>query len=101
MIAITSGKVLTISGGTLERGTVLIDGGRIKAVGEELEIPADAEVYDAAGQVVTPGLIDAHCHVGVFADGVGSEHSDGNEMTDPVTPHLRALDAVNPGDPAF
>jgi imidazolonepropionase-like amidohydrolase len=48
-----------------------------------------------------PGLIDAHCHVGLFADGIGGEHSDGNETTDPITPHLRALDAVNPGDPAF
>jgi len=51
--------------------------------------------------VVTPGLIDAHCHVGLFPDGIGWEHSDGNEMTDPITPHLRALDAVHPEDQAF
>ncbi len=48
-----------------------------------------------------PGLIDAHCHVGIFPDGIGWDYSDGNEMTDPITPHLRALDAVHPGDPAF
>jgi imidazolonepropionase-like amidohydrolase len=48
-----------------------------------------------------PGLIDAHCHVGIFPDGIGWEHSDGNELTDPITPHLRALDAVHPEDPAF
>jgi len=48
-----------------------------------------------------PGLIDAHCHTGVFADGVGSPHSDGNEMTDPITPHVRALDALHPEDLAW
>jgi imidazolonepropionase-like amidohydrolase len=48
-----------------------------------------------------PGLIDAHCHVGLFPDGIGWEYSDGNELTDPITPHLRALDAVHPEDPAF
>jgi imidazolonepropionase-like amidohydrolase len=101
MIAITNGKVMTITQGTFERGTVLIEDGRIVAVGEHVEIPAGAEVYDATGKVVVPGLIDAHCHVGLFADGIGWEHADGNEMTDPVTPHMRALDAVHPEDPAF
>jgi len=101
MIAITNGKVMTITQGTLERGTVLVEDGRIVAVGEEVEIPEDAEVYDATGKVVMPGLIDAHCHVGLFPDGVGWEYSDGNELTDPITPHLRALDAVHPEDQAF
>ena len=101
MIAITNGKVMTITQGTLEPGTVLIEGGRIVALGQEVEIPEDAEVYDATGKVVMPGLIDAHCHVGLFPDGIGWEYSDGNEMTDPITPHLRALDAVHPEDPAF
>ena len=109
MIAITNGKVMTITQGTLEHGTVLVDveSGRIAAVGEEadklhpVEIPEDAEVYDATGKVVMPGLIDAHCHVGIFHDGIGWEYSDGNEMTDPITPHLRALDAVHPEEAAF
>jgi imidazolonepropionase-like amidohydrolase len=101
MIAITNGKILTITQGVIEQGTVLVEGGRIVAVGPDIEIPADAEVYDASGKVVTPGLIDAHCHVSIFPDGIGWEHSDGNEMTDPVTPHLRALDAFNPNDPAL
>lgn len=101
MIAITNGQVMTITQGTLERGTVLIEGGRIVAIGEEVVIPEDAEIYDATGKVVMPGLIDAHCHVGLWPEGVGWEHSDGNEMTDPITPHLRALDAVHPDDPAF
>ena len=101
MIAIVNGKVLTITHGTLEKGVVLMDGGKIVDVGVDLEIPADARVVDAAGKYVLPGLIDAHCHAGLFGDGVGWEHADGNEMTDPVTPHLRALDAVHPEDLAF
>ncbi len=101
MLAIANGKVMTISHGTFEPGTVLVEGGRIVAVGPDVAIPAGAEVYDATGKVVTPGLIDAHCHVGLFPDGVGWEYSDGNECTDPITPHLRALDAVHPEDPAF
>jgi imidazolonepropionase-like amidohydrolase len=101
MIAITNGQVMTITQGNFEQGTVLIEGGRIVAVGEGIVIPEDAEIYDATGKVVMPGLIDAHCHVGLWPEGVGWDHSDGNEMTDPITPHLRALDAVHPDDPAF
>ena len=101
MIAISNGKVMTITQGTFEPGTVLVEGGRIIAVGAEVTIPDDAEVFDASGKVVMPGLIDAHCHAGLWAEGVGWEHSDGNEMTDPITPQLRALDAVHPEDPAF
>jgi imidazolonepropionase-like amidohydrolase len=101
MIAIRNGKVMTMTHGTFEPGTVLVEGRRIVAVGEQVLIPEDAEIYDATGKVVMPGLIDPHCHVGIFPEGIGWEYSDGNEMTDPITPHLRALDAVHPEDPAF
>lgn len=101
MIAITNGKIVTITQGVFERGTVLIDDGRIVAVGKSVDVPEEAEVYDVTGKVVMPGMIDAHCHVGIFPDGIGREHADGNEMTDPITPHLRALDAVHPEDQAF
>jgi imidazolonepropionase-like amidohydrolase len=101
MIAITNGRVLTVTQGILDPGMVLVEGGRIVAIGQDLIIPEDAQIYDAAGKVVMPGLIDAHCHVGLFPDGIGWEYSDGNEMTDPITPHMRALDAVHPEDPAF
>jgi len=101
MIAITNGKVFTITQGTLDPGTVLIEDGRIVAVGSEIEIPKEAEVYDATGKFVLPGLIDPHCHAGLFPDGQGWEYSEGNEMTDPITPHLRAIDGLNPGDQAF
>ena len=100
MLAITRGTVLTPTQ-TLENGVLLIDAGKIVDVGIGLGVPSDAEVIDAAGKVVFPGLIDAHCHAGLFPDGVGVVDSDGNEMTDPVTPHLRAIDAIHPADQAF
>ncbi len=101
MLAIIHGTVMTITQGTLEHGTVLIEGDKIKAVGIDLPVPAGAEIIDATGKVVMPGLIDAHCHTGLFGDGIGWEHADGNEMTDPITPHMRALDGIHPEDMAF
>lgn len=101
MIAITNGTIWTMTNGIIEKGTILIDGGKIVGIGTDLPIPQEAERMDAAGKIVMPGLIDAHCHVGIFPDGIGWEHVDGNEMTDPITPHLRALDAVHPEDMAF
>lgn len=101
MFAITNGTIYTITKGIVRKGTILIQGRKITAVGKNIPVPADAEVYDATGKVVMPGLIDAHCHTGIFPDGVGNYESDGNEVTDPITPHLRALDAVHPEDIAF
>lgn len=100
-IAITNGRVLTITRGTIEGGTVLIEDGKIKDVGKDVPIPAGAEVVDATGLWVMPGLIDAHSHMGIFGEPMVEATVDGNEMTDPVTPHVRAIDAVNPADPAF
>lgn len=70
-IAIVNGQVLTITQGLLDPGTVLIEDGRIVAVGEALEVPPEAEIYDATGKVVMPGVIDAHCHVGCGPMGSG------------------------------
>lgn len=100
-LAITGGKVLTITRGTLEGGTVILEDGKIKAVGKDIPIPAGAEVVDATGKWVLPGLIDAHSHVAVFGEPFVEPHDDGNEMTDPITPHVRAIDAINPDDPAI
>jgi len=101
MIAITKGTLYTITQGIVEEGTLVIENGKIAALGTNISIPQGAQVIEAPGKVVMPGLVDAHCHTGVFADGVGPPHSDGNEMTDPITPHARALDALNPGDMAW
>ena len=67
----------------------------------EGEAPDCENVIDGEGGVLTPGLIDIHSHIGLYEDGLGFEGADGNEDTDPVTPQMRAIDAVNPMDHAF
>jgi imidazolonepropionase-like amidohydrolase len=100
MLLIRGGRVLSMAGEEYDWDVVLIDEGKIRAVGMDLDAP-EAEVYDAAGMVVTPGIVDAHCHIGMEEEGIGFEGEDVNEMTNPLTPVLRAIDAVNPEDPAF
>lgn len=81
-------------------GDILTDGDKIVAVGKSLSADG-ADVIDLNGKFVLPGLIDAHCHIGMWEDGMGDEGSDGNEMTDPITPELRAIDGLNPFDRCF
>lgn len=64
-------------------------------------VPDGCEIIDAKGGFLTPGLIDAHCHLGLVGDSQGAESDDGNEDSDPITPHLRAIDAINPFDRGF
>ncbi|HCJ59130.1 MAG TPA: amidohydrolase [Clostridiaceae bacterium] len=101
MILIKNGKILTMAGKDYDMGSVLIDNGKIIAVGKSVEAPEDALVMDAEGKIVMPGMIDAHCHLGMWEDSIGFEGADGNEMTDPVTPQLRAIDSINPMDRTF
>lgn len=101
MIAITNGKVYTMTGKVFDRGTLLIKDGKILEVGQEITIPRDAKVVDASGKYVFPGFIDAHSHIGIFEEAVGEIGEEGNEWTEPVTPQLRAIDAINPADKAF
>lgn len=101
MLAITNGKVYTMAGQIIENGTILIENGKIKEVGESVSIPEDCEVIDAKGQMVTPGIVDPHSHIGIDEEGIGWEGRDYNEMTDPITPHMRAIDGVYPCDLGF
>ncbi|MGI6558192.1 MAG: amidohydrolase [Limnochordia bacterium] len=101
MLAIINGHVLTITRGELNPGVVLIEGKKIKAVGRDLPIPPEAEVIDASGWYVMPGMIDAHSHLGVLGEPWIWSHDDVNELVDPVTPHLRAIDSLNPDDVAI
>lgn len=101
MIAITGGKVLTMAGKNLEVGTVLIENGRIGRVVEGTTEPRGWEIIDARGMIVMPGMVDAHCHVGIVEEIYRQEGDDANEITDPVTPQLRAIDAINPEDLGF
>ena len=99
MLAIKSGKIITVTNGVLENGDVLVKDGKIVAVGQNLDIPADACVIDAQGKWVTPGFIDAHTHLSTFNEptDMHSQH-DGNEITSPVTPQVRGIDALTPHD---
>ena len=81
-------------------GDLLLDGNRIAALGSSLDAP-EATTIDVSGCWVLPGIIDAHCHIGMFEDGMGDEGADGNEYSDPITPEMRAIDGLNPFDPCF
>lgn len=96
MLLIKNGKIFTMAGTNYENGSVLIDDGKIVEVGQNVTIPENAEVIDVNGAWVMPGIIDAHCHIGICEENMGFEGDDCNEMTDPVTPQLRAIDAINP-----
>lgn len=93
--------MLTMEGPEYRPGTILVEDGRIVALGADLAIPPEARVLDARGLCVLPGLVEAHCHLGLAEEGVRFEGDDVNEVSDPVTPQLRALDGINPRDEGF
>jgi len=101
MLLIKNGRILTMTDQDYEQGDILIEGTKIIEVGEDIFPPEGTEIIDAKGTYVTPGFIDAHCHLGMWEDGIGFEGADGNEDTDPITPQLSAIDAINPFDPCF
>lgn len=99
---------MIIQGGTIHIGDgTVIEDGYIRLVGGKIievspgRYARPEEMLDARGMIVTPGFIDAHCHLGMWEEGLAFEGDDGNEITDPCTPQLRAIDAVNPMDRAF
>jgi len=99
--AIVNATILTATGLQIEHGTVVMEGGRILAVGADVVPPAGAAVIDGTGKWVTPGVIDAHSHLGVFpAPGVQG-HADGNENIDPNTAQVWAEHSIWPQDPVF
>lgn len=99
MLLIKNGHIKPMVGPELENGCVLIgDDGKIAAVGAELTAPEGAAVIDAGGRLVTPGCVDAHCHIGLDNEAVGWEGRDYNEMVDPLTPQMRAIDGIYPQD---
>lgn len=100
-LALTDAYIMTATRGILDKSTILIKDTRIEAIGTNVRVPAEAEAWSLRGKVVIPGMIDAHTHLGLTQDGVGAMHSDEDEVDDPIVPHLRALDAINPEDIAF
>lgn len=108
MIIIINANIITMSGQEFKNGYIISKKGKITELGEYSgdlgklkQKEENFEVIDARGALLIPGMIDAHCHIGLWEDSVGFEGDDGNEMTDPVTPHLRAIDGVYHSDRAF
>lgn len=103
MLIIKNGNVLTMTGENFNPGTIKIENKKIIEIGENILIPNNKEdiIIDAKGLWVLPGIIEAHCHIGITEEKKGIEGDDCNEATSPITPSLRAIDAINPLDPAF
>ena len=100
-LALRGGAALTPAG-LITNGLILIHGRVIEYAGVERKFPErEYEAVDITGAVASPGLIDAHTHLGVYAEGSGEMGEDGNEMVDPVTPHVRAIDSIDPSDQAI
>src|SRR5882757_9307319 len=100
-VLIQGATVLTGTGERLDGADVLIANGRIQAIGKGLAVPGDARIVDAKGKWVTPGLIDIHSHLGVYASPSVKGLDDGNEATAPVTSNVWAEHSVWPQDPGF
>jgi len=99
-LAIINAEIHTVTHKDPIKGAILVEDGKIADFGD-IAIPDEADVIDAAGAAVYPGFIDPHTHLGVSEEGLGWEGRDYNEMTDPVTTHLRALDAINPEEDGY
>lgn len=101
MLIIKNGKIFTATTDTFMQGDILIENGKIQAIEASCNAPADAEIIDAAGRLVMPGLIDAHTHMGIMELVIGVAGYDNNEMDDPISPQLRGIDCVNPETRSF
>jgi len=102
MYAIKGGKIFTMDeAGIIDGGVILIEGERIKQVGSQIEIPPGYTVIEAAGKYITPGFIDSHTHLGLEEEIYRVEGDDVNEISDPITPQLQAVDGINFMDLGF
>lgn len=103
ILLIKNGKVLTMSGINYDRGCVLVKGNKIVKVAEHIDENSDniSEIIDASNCWVMPGIIEAHCHIGIQEERKGFEGNDCNEGAEPITPYIKGLDAINPMDSAF
>ncbi len=101
MLLIKNAWLKPITAPDIRCGQLLVEDGKIAAIGETVDAPSDAQVFDVQGCLVTPGFIDAHTHIGLHEESIRWEGQDYNEMSSPVTPGMRANDAINPMDEAF
>ena len=101
LIAIVGGLVHPVSSEPIPGGTVLVRDGRIEAVGAEVAVPAGAEIVDATGKSVIPGIIESHSHMGFKVLNLPATGSNNNELSSPINAHVRAIDGLDSSDPAF
>lgn len=103
MLFIKNAHIKPIIGDDIQEGCILTDdNGKIAAIGTEIDAPSAALVIDAQGRLVTPGCVEAHCHIGLHDAGLRWEGADFNETAnDPVTPQMRAIDSIYPQDESF
>lgn len=101
MLGIINARLETINNGTIENGTILIKDGKIFDIGRGIDVLNCDEIIDARGRTVTPGIVEAHSHVGLHESGQGWEGNDTNESTDPLTPLCSVRDGINMRDQAF
>ena len=100
-VLLKNATVLTGTGERLDNADVLMQDGKIQAVGKGLSAPANGRTIDATGKWITPGIIDVHSHLGVYASPGVTATSDGNEATAPVTANVWAEHSVWPQDVGF
>lgn len=101
MLIIKNGTILDVKNSQYISGDIAISNGKIEKIEKNIPIGEKDKVIDAQEKIVAPGFIDAHCHLGIMGDSVGFENDDLNEKTDPITPHLRVIDALDPMDRVF
>lgn len=101
MIALINGNIITMAGPIYQKGSIVVKDEKIAALSPDSSSPAGARVIDVSGKYVLPGFIDAHTHIGLYEEIYAIEGDDTNEASDPITPHLRAIDGINIEDLAF
>ena len=101
MLVLRGAKIYKMDGSKPSVGNLLFQQGKIVAVGNDIAFPDEVSFLECKGQVITPGLIDAHTHLGVFSEALDWSGEDGNETSGPVTPEMDVLDAINPADIGF
>ncbi len=95
ILAVKGGRVFTMADGVLEDGVILIENNRISAVGKNIDIPSGAEVIDATGMIITPGLFDSYNQIGLIEVSMTRSTVDTEEKSSPITPEVRVIDAFN------
>ncbi|MCY3745327.1 MAG: amidohydrolase family protein [Acidobacteria bacterium] len=101
LIAITGGLVYPVSSEPIPGGTVVIRDGKIEAVGADVSVPAGADVIDATGMSVIPGIVESHSHTGFKVLNIPATGANNNELSVPINAHVRAIDGLDSKDPAF